>query len=494
MVPLSINNDDGLENGITESSQLLNSNKSSSINNDLATSTIKNDTEKIGYWGSISIAVNSLTGPAMLSLPATFQRCGLIPTIITIIFVCLLSSACSLHMADTISKIPGNENFQREVEFSDTFKYFWGGKWYIFTQAVFFICVTCLNISSIVDTSQVVDTILGHWIVGGSAAMKFSVTNGFEWIRWDPNVCTEEELMSGECIAFANNNFSDDDDGSGSSGVLLTIGYIATAFIFFPMSLMDLKENAYFQIMGFVVLLLTTMQFAIQLVWTGVSMDNVTLWGQSWNTLFGVVLFNFALVIALPAWLYERHSSVDVSSVVYESSILSSFLYIIMGSIGALSISNVSDNMLENMISGIFGKSLQLGGSVFAFMIIGLGIPLFSVLTRLNLTSNGQCSNMVGNLLAVIFPWSISWILYQGSGITNLLSWGGTLFTSLVAFLLPLSLALHTVMNNTDKIGSIFGRKKEESKRSKILTLILLLLLAVLSIAVAFIGLFLDEK
>jgi hypothetical protein len=70
---------------------------------------------RIGFLGSMSIASNSLTGPAMLNLPATFQRAGLIPTTCTVIFVCILSAMCSLHLANTISKAPGNGNFLKEV-------------------------------------------------------------------------------------------------------------------------------------------------------------------------------------------------------------------------------------------------------------------------------------------------------------------------------------------------------------------------------------------
>lgn len=68
--------------------------------------------------GSIAIAVNSLTGPAMLNLPSVFQRSGVIPTILTIIFLCILSTWCSLHMANTISKVRGNAHFHHEVRMS----------------------------------------------------------------------------------------------------------------------------------------------------------------------------------------------------------------------------------------------------------------------------------------------------------------------------------------------------------------------------------------
>jgi hypothetical protein len=70
---------------------------------------------KIGFLGSMSIAVNSLTGPAMLNIPDTYQRAGLIPTTATVIFVCILSALCCLHMANTISKVPGNSNYKKEV-------------------------------------------------------------------------------------------------------------------------------------------------------------------------------------------------------------------------------------------------------------------------------------------------------------------------------------------------------------------------------------------
>ena len=71
----------------------------------------------IGMLGSISIAVNSLTGPAMLNLPSVFQKSGLIPTTCTIGFLCILSTLCSLNLANTISKVPGNDHFHKEVSF-----------------------------------------------------------------------------------------------------------------------------------------------------------------------------------------------------------------------------------------------------------------------------------------------------------------------------------------------------------------------------------------
>lgn len=64
-------------------------------------------------------------------------------------------------------------------------------------------------------------------------------------------------------------------------------------------------------------------------------------------------------------------SKVDVPTVVYGSSILSTVLYIAIGLLGAFSIPNVSENMLESMMTGTMGNLMQIGASIFAFAIIG---------------------------------------------------------------------------------------------------------------------------
>lgn len=114
--------------------------------------------EGVGFLGSISIAMNTLTGPAMLQLPATFQRSGIIPTCATIVFVSVLCNLCALSFANTISKVPGNLGFTKEIEYSEAFRIFWGRSWYIFTQIAFSLCILCQLLASIVDVAQVVDT------------------------------------------------------------------------------------------------------------------------------------------------------------------------------------------------------------------------------------------------------------------------------------------------------------------------------------------------
>ena len=449
----------------------------------------------------MAIAINSLTGPAMLNLPATFVRSGIIPTTTTLIFVCVLSSRCSLHMANTISKVPNNIDFQQEVEYSDAFRHFLGSRWYIMTQIIFLCCITCLNISSIVDTSQVVDTFVGNWIPGGTIALQlFSNTttdtqqqeqqqrreaeyiestfwNVVQFVRWDRSECSTDEVDQGVCLPFA-----------GCDGILLTFGTFITTVLFLPLALLDLKENAWWQVAGLLILLIVSLQFIVQFAMTGLKPSNLTWWGDDWNDLLGVIIFNFALVIAIPAWLYEREPHVDVPMVINYSSFVVVILYMLIGLLGAMAIPHVADNMLESMMSGAFGTLMSLGASLFAFAIVGLGIPLFSVLTRLNLTGSGLCSLRTGNMLAVYGPFAAAWMLYDGQAITKLLSWGGIIFTSLVAFILPLILSIYVVRTN-DTVGSIqvYG-SWYRTKKAHLASLYVLFTLACLSIFVAILG------
>lgn len=374
---------------------------------------------------------------------------------------------------------------KKQVEYSEVFRAFWGYKYFVFAQSLFFACILCLNISSIVDTAQTIDTSLGN--IGATWALQFGLSMDagfFTWIHWIENECTDDMRDQGMCLPFFDDN--------NPESVILTLGYLLTVAIFLPLALMDLKENAFWQIAGFVVLILASIQFCIVFAKIGLDFSNVTMWGESWSGLFGVILFNFALVIAIPAWLYEKEPHVDVATVIHGSSALTLVLYILVGGLGTLSMPNVSENMLESMESGVHGVGLQIGASIFAFFIIGLGIPLFSVLTRMSLTGSGLCSKPVANILAVYLPFSVGWLLYKGEAVKDLLSWGGVICTSLIAFMLPLLVALHTV-EEYDYHGSIDVYSRyfpilQNSKRAQTHALRVLLVLAVLSIIAAIIG------
>ncbi len=256
-----------------------------------------------GTLGSMSIAINFLTGPAMLEIPALFQKSGLIPTTLCILLVCASTILGNLHFANAISKLPGNYSFDKEVEYSEAFRQYWPNdpKWFRSTQIIFFLCVTCLTISSLIDSAQVFDLMLVHggFLGGDTYAIRFVASSeGFDFIydSWNPGDCMSEET----CTPFVSH------EGQGH-GVLLSAGYVLNVILFMPLALLDLQENAVWQIIEFFVLIITSMIFSFLFLWNGIEWEGrLSWWGESWDSLFGVVLFNFALVISIPAWLYEK--------------------------------------------------------------------------------------------------------------------------------------------------------------------------------------------
>ena len=80
-------------------------------------------------------------------------------------------------------------------------------------------------------------------------------------------------------------------------------------------------------------------------------------------------------------------------------------------------------------------------------------------------------------------------MLYQGDAVTTLLAWGGVLFTSAVSFILPLLLALHTVLEfDVEGVISVYGAWRPSRHTQRVL-LMILLGLAVVSVVSAIVGL-----
>lgn len=170
------------------------------------------------------------------------------------------------------------------------------------TQILFFLCTVCLNVAAIVDTAEVVDTFFGHSPFG-SAGLRFDNFD-LEFMHWKHGPCSRKEVKNGMCTAFGDASYGN---------FLLTAGYFVAAAVFLPVCLMDLKENSAFQIFGFFVLLLISLQFVISFSMYGLKFHHTPVWGINYGKMLGVIIFNFSLVVAIPAWLHEKERKVSTS-------------------------------------------------------------------------------------------------------------------------------------------------------------------------------------
>lgn len=181
---------------------------------------------------------------------------------------------------------------------------FWGKRAFVATQILFYLCTVCLNIAAIVDTAEVVDTFIGH-TSSGSYGLQFDDLNPAV-VHWQHGPCTRKQVKRGMCDAFG----SDSEESYGE--YILTLGYIVAAIVFLPVCLMDLKENSAFQVFGFFVLLFNSLQFVISFCMYGLKFSHVPVWGENYARMLGIIIFNFSLVVAIPAWLHEKQTNVSV--------------------------------------------------------------------------------------------------------------------------------------------------------------------------------------
>jgi hypothetical protein len=85
--------------------------------------------------------------------------------------------------------------------------------------------------------------------------------------------------------------------------VILSLGYIVTALLLLPLGLMDMKENIASQLLSFFLLLAFLVSFTVTFLGSDdVDIHNVPLFGSSYTSLLGVVMFNFGLTATIPAW------------------------------------------------------------------------------------------------------------------------------------------------------------------------------------------------
>ncbi len=299
---------------------------------------IDNKAEKsIGTLGSFVLIVNNLTGPGMLGFPNLFQKAGIIPVVTGILFVYVSASLCGTLLADSIASIPKNHDFDLQIDFSSAFRYTVGEDWYVVAETLFLISCGVQACAGIVETAQSLDGFIASFLFGKTYAIEFYPK--FEIITWTPTLCHEETETMDE------SNLEDCTPFHNAGTLVFTLGFFVTALVFLPLGRGHLKETIIVQFISFVFMIILLFQFSGEFVHRG--LDNKLPWvGNELSQVAGVILFNYAFSITLPAWLNEKESKVSVNKVVWTSSTLASIIYMLFGIMGAMAFAQVGPNVL----------------------------------------------------------------------------------------------------------------------------------------------------
>eukprot|EP01031_Cornospumella_fuschlensis_P035452 gene35452-42971_t len=322
----------------------------------------------IGPFGSFALIMNNLTGPAMLGFPSLFQKAGVIPVTVSIVFAWIASSLCGTLMADAIGSIKGNHDFSRQVDFSAAFRLIVGKDWYVIAEVLFLMSCAVQACASLVEAAQSLDGFIASFLLGRTGALQLYPT--LEFITWDTSGCHEEtefvaESTLEDCTPFHTNG-----------PLICSAGFILTSMIFLPLGLGHLKETIAVQIFSMLCMFVLLAQFSYEFIYRGLEYDLPWV-GTELSQLAGVVLFNYAFSITVPSWLSEKDKSVSVNRTIWNASTSASAIYMVFGIMGGMSFENAGANILIPLASNKVHHLTRFCAALFGVTIIGCGVPVF---------------------------------------------------------------------------------------------------------------------
>jgi len=402
----------------------------------------KGGDDTLGVWDSFALVTNNTTGPGMMGLPLLFKNAGVLPSCAAILFIGCCSGLCGTLLAETLSLIPGNSNFNKQIEFSSAFRLIIGGRWYKLSEALLMVMCMVQAISGLVETAQSLDSFFASFVFNDTYAIAFTPFPAV--VSWSASRCAVGEAL-GACTPFA-----------GEDGFVLTLGYVLMSIILFPVGRGNLKDTMLAQRVSFVALIVLLAQFYREFFNRGVLSDLYPLldgssqppipwWGSDTASLGGVVLFNYAYVITVPSWLNEKRTEVSVNRTIWGAIGFSSVLYVTFGIMAAVCFQSVPADILTLLASNQSHELTRICAALFGMLIMGLGVPVFCVIIKKALISNNTCSDDWALWWGSVFPYVFAWLLYQGEFLTILLNWTGLLVNGLVAFVLPLVLTVEAI-------------------------------------------------
>lgn len=340
----------------------------------------ENGEKSITAFGSFALLINNLTGPAMLGFPNLFHQAGIIPVFVATITVYLSASLCGSFLGDSLASIPGNDKFQRNIDFSTAFRITVGDNWYVLAETFFLLSCAAQACSGLVETAQSLDGFIASFVMGKTHALQLYPTIGF--ISWSSDECHKETATSEESSLDDCTPFSDD------GALIFTLGFAITTMLFLPLGRGHLKETIIVQLLSFFCLLVLLAQFSSEFIARGLDFSYLQWVGPDITQVAGVVLFNFAYSITVPSWLNEKAPEVNVNKTIWLSTTGATLIYLVFGMMGSMAFEDPGGNLLVLLASSKVTLVTRICAALFGVTIIGCGVPIFCVIIKSALLHN----------------------------------------------------------------------------------------------------------
>lgn len=400
--------------------------------------------KSIGLMGGVMLLCNNLAGPTISLMPELTHETGWMAVLLAMGILASISGACGLLLLAAMRNMPGNANFERRVEFADVLKFYMNPVGYALSMTCYFAYLILTLMSYIIQTAQVLDYV---------SMDLFGCAYGIELWPHIGGVCGNKMEASspfGEVKVFS-------------------MSFVVLALICVPLAWKNLDDNVVLQWVAVVGLCILAVVWIVILVGQPSfpqPLPALRASSSAWWSLFAVLLFNFALMSALPSWANEKRPEVSVGWSLFLSMGIVVVLYSLLGIIGGLSLgASVYGNLFSDLnASGSTVSRL----SVIAYPILQnlTSIPVFSIFVKYNLMQMGWLDNAGATIVAFALPWACSIPLYTGRGFEEISSIGGLVFSTAVNFVVPTALGALALRSTLAEKASIpFEESSETSSK-----------------------------
>mmetsp|Transcript_565 Transcript_565/g.1777 ORF Transcript_565/g.1777 Transcript_565/m.1777 type:complete len:479 (-) Transcript_565:15-1451(-) len=374
--------------------------------------------KSIGLVGGVMLLTNNLAGPTISLMPHLAQGAGWLIMILAMVILAFLSFACGLMFLTAMRKMPGNHNFDRRVEFADLLRFYCHPIFSALAMLCYFGYLVLTLMSYIIQTAQVLDY---------ASLDVFGCAYGLE--LWPtPGAVCGTHLDSSTPFGHA---------------AVLSCAFAAVALVCAPLAMLNLDDNIVLQwvaIVGLCVLAAVWVAFLAREPGFPRRLPAATSSADGWQRLFGVLVFNFALMSALPSWANEKKPEVSVVWSLVLSMGYVVVLYSIIGIVGGLALQNFNDGNLFSKLNESGSTLNRLTVTAYPILQNFTSIPVFSIVIKYNLTRLGWLRPRAAAVTAFLVPWALSIPLYTGKGFESIAVIGGTVFSTVVNLVAPVAL------------------------------------------------------